>query len=254
MSYNVIQCSARTAARIWRAERRAGGWAGEPARIQAHTLAAEGRRRAAASDERGNRACPRGPRMVFDWLRGHAAAKPKRKTKLRRFCARCGAIVPGRHTRHRYCSQTCWRRRSEFGAVDVVAGIHRATNAERGAAMKNPVRRDSFLDAIAQAHAADMARRGYYAHRSPDGTTDTGRAMAAGYPHKWAPAGRVWIMDNIWKMPRSRCNSGLARTAVRTWLGSPGHRANMLDGRHARLGVGVAVSRRGTIYFVQAFC
>ena len=98
-----------------------------------------------------------------------------------------------------------------------------------------------------------MARRGYYGHKSPNGTTDTRRALAAGYRHEWAGAGRVWIMDNIWKVPQGRCGSGLARAAVRTWLGSPGHRANMLDGRHVRLGVGVAVSRRGTIYFVQAF-
>lgn len=193
--------------------------------------------------------------MLFDWLRGRTAGKAaRRKVKLRRFCAQCGAMLTGRNQRRRYCSLACWRRRDEFGTARVVAGIHRATNAERGAARKNPVRRDRALDAIAQSHAADMARRGYYAHRSPNGTTDTRRALAVGYPHKWAGAGRVWIMDNIWKVPRGRCGRGLARAAVRTWLGSPGHRANMLDGRHVRLGVGVAISRRGTIYFVQAFC
>ena len=73
-------------------------------------------------------------------------------------------------------------------------------------------------------------------------------------PAQMGGGGRVWIMDNIWKVPRGRCGRGLARAAVHTWLGSPGHRANMLDGRHMRLGVGVAISRRGTIYFVQAFC
>ena len=192
--------------------------------------------------------------MVFDWLRGNAAAKPKWKTKLRRFCARCGAIVPSRDMRRRYCSQTCWRRRDEFGTARVVAGIHRATNAERGARHKKPVRRDRLLDAIAQAHAADMARRGYFAHRSPNGTTDTDRALAIGYPHKWEGTGCVWIMDNIWKMQGGRCGRGLARAAIRSWLGSSGHRANMLDSRHVRLGVGVAVGRRGVIYAVQAFC
>ena len=40
---------------------------------------------------------------------------------------------------------------------------------------------------------------------------------------------------------------------VRTWLGSPGHQANMLDSRHARLNVGVAISRCGAIYDMQAF-
>lgn len=202
-----------------------------------------------------------GPDVVFDWLRGkasppprrkvRASPPPRRKAKLRHFCVQCGAVLTGR--RRRYCSQACWRQRGEFGTAGVVAGIHRATNAERGAARRKPVRRDRALDSIAQEHAADMARRGYFAHKSPSGTTDTHRALKAGYTHEWAGAGRVWIMDNIWKMPRGRCGRGLARAAVRSWLGSPGHRANMLDTRHARLGVGVAVSRRGAIYAVQAF-
>ena len=234
---------ARTAAR-----------AGGPRRVRRPRRPPQTSAMRAEPDERGNSTWSRGPGMVLDWLRGQAATAPKRKVKLRRFCARCGSSISSRDPRRRYCSNTCWRRRGEFGTARVVAGMHRATNAERGARQKNPVRRDRALDAIAQAHAADMARRGYFAHRSPNGTTDTDRAMAINYPHKWAPAGRVWIMDNIWKMPRGRCGPGLARAAVRSWLGSPLHRKNMLDGRHARLGIGVAVSRRGAIYAVQAFC
>ena len=217
-----------------------------------------------------------GSGMVFDWLRNladppperragspraraqqkHAAGRgaeagKRRRAKLRRFCEQCGAALSGR--RRRYCSQTCWRRRDEFGTARVVAGIHRATNAERGAAYKNPVRRDRALDSIAQDHAADMARRGYFAHKSPNGTTDTDRALAAGYQHKWAGAGRVWIMDNIGMMTHVRCGRGTARRAVRSWIESPPHRQNMLYDLHARLGVGVAVGRHGMIYFVQAF-
>ena len=42
-------------------------------------------------------------------------------------------------------------------------------------------------------------------------------------------------MDNIWKVPQGRYGKGQARATVLAWLGSPGHRASMLDTRHARL-------------------
>ena len=117
-----------------------------------------------------------------------------------------------------------------------------------------PVERDRLLDAIAQEHAADMAARGYFSHKGPGGITDTDRAVKAGYSHKWAGAGRVWIMDNIWMAGQNaKCHRGTARGAVRSWMHSPLHRQNMLDSRHRRLGVGVAIGMRGTVYAVQAF-
>ena len=51
-----------------------------------------------------------------------------------------------------------------------------------------------------------------------------------------------------------RLRQGTARTFVRSWMaGSDGHRENMLDMNHSRLGVGVAIGRHGKIYAVQAF-
>ena len=67
-------------------------------------------------------------------------------------------------------------------------------------------------------------------------------------------AGRVWIMDNIAMIQGGHMHRGTARKMVRIWMTSrQGHRENMLDRRHRRLGVGVAVGRRGTVYAVQAF-
>lgn len=204
--------------------------------------------------------------MVLDWLLGRrkperrpppARRRTERPRRLpgARACLYCGAILSAkRHGRRRYCSARCWHGRNDIGAARVASGIHRATNAERGMAHCTPVKRDRMLDAIAQEHAADMAARGYYSHKGPKGITDTDRAIRSGFEHKWAGAGRVWIMDNIWMEPRRGYHRGTARGAVRAWMRSPGHRQNMLDGRHRRLGVGVALSRRGVIYYVQAFC
>ena len=167
-------------------------------------------------------------------------------------CLQCGRLLAFKSTR-RYCSANCWRRRNRTGAGNVVHGIHKATNAERGSKGCNPVRRDRLLDSIAQEHAADMAARGYFSHKGPGGITCTRRAVRAGYEHKWPPAGRVWIMDNIAFRTGGGLQRSTARAFLRTWMTSQGHRQNMLDRRHTRLGVGVAIGRRGKIYAVQAF-
>lgn len=52
-------------------------------------------------------------------------------------------------------------------------------------------------------------------------------------------------------------NIGMGQTsaseAVSSWMNSSGHRANMLDGGHSRIGVGVAYSSDGTPYWCQQF-
>jgi uncharacterized protein YkwD len=44
-----------------------------------------------------------------------------------------------------------------------------------------------------------------------------------------------------------------ASEAVSSWMNSSGHRSNMLDGGHTRIGVGVAYSSNGTAYWCQQF-
>jgi uncharacterized protein YkwD len=52
-------------------------------------------------------------------------------------------------------------------------------------------------------------------------------------------------------------NIGMGQTsaseAVSSWMNSSGHRANMLDGGHTRIGVGLAYSSNGTPYWCQQF-
>ena len=197
---------------------------------------------------------------IADALRaiaGSPRTAPVRSRKQRRprACRHCGRLMTSRAARgtRMYCSDRCWRKRNSVGVGSVVHGIHKATNAERGAHGCNPVRRDRDLDSIAQEHAADMAARGRLSHE-PGGVTCTDRAIWHGYEHEWPPAGRVWIMDNLAGPMATQPQTGTARAFVRIWMNSPdGHRENMLDMRHRRLGVGVAISRRGGIYAVQAF-
>ena len=226
------------------------------------------RPRATASAECGRAASLPAPRRrqktmltrIADALRtiaGSPRAAPVRARKQRqaRACRHCGRLMTSRVARdtRKYCSDRCWRKRNSTGIDSVVYGIHKATNAERGVHGRNPVRRDRDLDSIAQEHAADMAAQGRLSHKL-GGVTCTDRAIWYGYEHEWPPAGRVWIMDNLAGPIATRPQTGTARTFVRIWMNShDGHRENMLDMQHRRLGVGVAISRRGGIYAVQAF-
>lgn len=119
-----------------------------------------------------------------------------------------------------------------------------SVNAARKKAGLNPVTGNSLLDKAAQRHAEDMLARGYFAHKSPAGTTVRERATAAGYD--WRTIG-----ENIAYGQTS------VREVMETWLDSPGHRKNILTPAFTEVGVGVAMGR-GTdgkyqIYWVQNF-
>ena len=76
----------------------------------------------------------------------------------------------------------------------------------------------------AQAHAADMARRGYFSHVSPEGGNVGSRLTAAGA--RWRAVG-----ENIAKGQPS------AVIVVRDWLSSSGHRANIENCVYTRHGI-----------------
>lgn len=88
-----------------------------------------------------------------------------------------------------------------------------------------PLRRLDALDAVALAHSADMARRGYFAHRSPDGAGPLERVARSG-----VTAGRV--LENI------ATASDPARAHMQV-VDSPGHLRNMVDPAVTDYGLGV---------------
>lgn len=99
-------------------------------------------------------------------------------------------------------------------------------NAVRSDAGLASVLFDSRLSAAARAHSIDMVARGYFSHVSPEGSSPSDRARAAGYP---GGAG-----ENI-----AASSQGTAISVFRAWRGSPGHNANIL-GAYLATGIGVA--------------
>ncbi len=126
--------------------------------------------------------------------------------------------------------------RPDPATEEAMLGLVNQERTQRGLA---PLDMDPALQAVARAHAADMFRRGYFAHITPDGQTPVDRIRAA----------RISFV-------RAGENLALAPTLARAHDGlmnSPGHRAAIIDPGFGRVGIGVL---DGGIYgkmFVQVF-
>jgi uncharacterized protein YkwD len=129
----------------------------------------------------------------------------------------------------------------EQASLDLVNAARRDRGLE-------PMRVDPLLSRIAAAHAADMQARGYYAHESPSGRGVQDRHDRAG--------GAEWrlIAENIARC--SRCTEPPTTDNVREfhdrWMGSPGHRENILSPGLDTFGFGVVHGADG-FFLVQNF-
>ena len=112
-----------------------------------------------------------------------------------------------------------------------------AVNAERARSGRAALMLDPALSQVAQAHACDMSRRGYFSHTSPDGRSMMARARRAGI------SGYCAMGENI-----AQGQSDVP-TAMASWLRSDGHRRNILDRGFTHAGFG----RAPGAYWVQLF-
>jgi stress response protein SCP2 len=126
------------------------------------------------------------------------------------------------------------------GTAGVLGEVVDRTNAERALHGLRALTVDQRLAAAAQAHSADMVRRAFFAHESPDGRQVWDRAVAAGYAYRK-------VAENI------AAGQHTAEEVVRGWMGSPGHRANILDGDLTQIGVGRADGGSYGVYWTQVF-
>jgi uncharacterized protein YkwD len=110
----------------------------------------------------------------------------------------------------------------------------------RRAAGAGPLAVDERLSAAALVQARDCAARRALTHVGRDGSWPWDRATRAGY--RWSEVG-----ENAAAGQRD------AREAVRDWLGSPGHRRNLLDPAFVHLGAAFADAGDGTRYWIVCF-
>lgn len=119
------------------------------------------------------------------------------------------------------------------------ASVVKLTNSARAKAGCAAVRTDSRLRSASRVHSADMAKRNYFSHETPEGITPWQRAEDAGYPNPSA--------ENI------AHGYPTAKAVVDAWMASSGHRANILNCESKAVGVGVYLGGDGGPYWTQMF-
>ncbi|MEW6581183.1 MAG: CAP domain-containing protein [Actinomycetota bacterium] len=117
------------------------------------------------------------------------------------------------------------------GRSPAEATLLAAMNEARVAHGRPPLRLSALLSRPARRHSASLAAAQELSHEGPHGEPFWTRLVAAGYPRN------RWMGENLALV--SGCGDA-ARTMVRMWLDSPGHRANLLSRRFRVVGVGVA--------------
>jgi uncharacterized protein YkwD len=102
-----------------------------------------------------------------------------------------------------------------------------AMNARRTEAGAERLLTHPILAALAQAHADDMASKGYFSHVSPSGVTFEQRISSSGYTGT-SNAENLGLTSND------------ALEIVSGWMGSEGHRVNLLNTAYVSVGIGVS--------------
>lgn len=128
-------------------------------------------------------------------------------------------------------------------SAEVIAAVHRLTNAERKRKGLPTLTLDTQLTATAMSKADSMAKLDYFAHTDPHGCDFTCLLKDSGY--KALAWGENLMQYSSTKRPTAE---SLAETTVKNWLKSSGHRENILNADYTH--EGVAVIKTGNTYYI----
>ena len=117
------------------------------------------------------------------------------------------------------------------------------TNADRKANALGVLTVNPTLVVAAQEKANDMAAKSYFAHTSPEGLTPWHWFSKNGYRFKYAG-------ENL------AVNFSDSAEVERAWMNSPGHRANILNGKFTEVGIAISFGKydgRDVVFVAQLF-
>jgi uncharacterized protein YkwD len=123
-------------------------------------------------------------------------------------------------------------------ASDPAAEVIALTNAARATAGLPPLTAHPQLQRAALAHSQDQAARNQMSHDGSNGSEIGDRVSAAGYP--WSA-----VAENV------AAGYSTAQAVMGGWMGSAGHRQNILYAGVVHIGVAVATSSGGTPYWTM---
>lgn len=110
-----------------------------------------------------------------------------------------------------------------FGTSDIVE----LSNQARQQLGQPPLSSNTQLTSAAQAKAEDMAKKRYFQHIAPDGTTPWYFFEQSGYSYSLAGENLAITNES-------------ADAVIEGWLNSPTHRENLLNSQYGDMGIGVA--------------
>src|SRR5947209_2449091 len=132
------------------------------------------------------------------------------------------------------------KKKSEFRLSRNEQAIVDLTNAARTKEKLAPLEVNPRLCEVARAHSANMAKQEKMEHVL-DGTNPIQRVRAAGYRYRR-------MGENIAYSTRMD-----PKRTVAGWMDSPTHRKNILNEEFREIGVGIARSKDGDVYYTQVF-
>jgi uncharacterized protein YkwD len=136
-----------------------------------------------------------------------------------------------------------WARAEDPGLALLESRLHLAVNDFRREQHLIPLERQTELDRVARAHSEDMARRGFFAHESPEGRSWVDRLQLAGV------SGFTMAGENVGQTNRAEPN----REILEGWKQSPAHRENLMSRPMNATGVGIARARDGRLFYTQLY-
>jgi uncharacterized protein YkwD len=114
------------------------------------------------------------------------------------------------------------------------------TNKAREKEKLPALKLNAVLVKVARDHSANMAKQEKMDHEL-DGKNPTQRVKDAGY----APSSTG---ENL-----GETEGGTAEEIFKMWMDSPTHKANILRDKIEEIGVGIARSSKGVVYYTQVF-
>ncbi|HZD87161.1 MAG TPA: CAP domain-containing protein [Gaiellaceae bacterium] len=120
--------------------------------------------------------------------------------------------------------------RSETSLPALDRSVLAAINRYRARHHLHPLRISSALDRSSKQHSLEMGADGYFAHPSANGTAFW-RRIERYYPSQRS---QYWSVGEnlLWASPDVN-----ARHAMRLWIASPEHKANLLAARWRQIGI-----------------
>jgi uncharacterized protein YkwD len=107
-------------------------------------------------------------------------------------------------------------------------------NHERATHGLRPVRPQAKLRRAAQSYSRTMVRQGFFDHVSPGGSTMVDRVSKSGY----LTGANGWSLGE--NLAWGSGSQATPRQIMQAWMGSEGHRHNILTARFTDVGIGIA--------------